>query len=89
MNLAQCLTKHLSSWAGVLPQQRSPERTTALGLGILYGVGERTLTRAIGFHGNTQKDWSADHTVFSPSFAVWGRIGLSSSEVGLMASDLH
>jgi hypothetical protein len=28
---------------------------------------QRTLTRAISFHGNTQKDWSADYKVFSRS----------------------
>ena len=67
MKLVQCLTKHLNSWAGVLPQQRSLERTTALGVGILCGVGKRTITRAIGFHGNTQKDWSADYKMFSRS----------------------
>jgi len=67
MNLVQCLTTHLNSWAGVLPQQRSLERTTALGVGLLCGVGKRTLTRAIGFHDNTQKDWSADYKMFSRS----------------------
>jgi hypothetical protein len=67
MNLVQCLSKHLNSWAGVLPQQRSLERTIALGVGILCGVGKRTITRAIGFHGNTQKDWSADYKMFSRS----------------------
>lgn len=67
MNLAECLTKHLNSWAAILPQQRSLERTTALGVGILCGLGKRTITRAIGFHGNTQKDWSADYKMFSRS----------------------
>lgn len=67
MKLFQCLSKHLNSWAGVLPQRRSLERTTALGVGILCGVGKRTITRAIGFHGNTQKDWSADYKMFSRS----------------------
>lgn len=67
MNLAQCLTQHLNSWAAVLPQQRSLERTIALGMGILCGLGRRTITRAIGFHGNTQKDWSADYKMFSRS----------------------
>jgi hypothetical protein len=67
MNLVQCLTKHLNDWAGILPQQRSLERTSALGVGILCGVGKRTITRAIGFHGNTQKDWSADYKMFSRS----------------------
>jgi hypothetical protein len=67
MNLAQCLQNHLTSWAPVLPQQRSLDRTIALGMGILCGVGKRTITRAIGFHGNTQKDWSADYKMFSRS----------------------
>lgn len=31
------------------------------------GVGRRTLTRDISFHGNTQKDWSADYKVLSRS----------------------
>ena len=30
-------------------------------------MGRRTLTRAISFQGNTQKDWSADYKVFSRS----------------------
>ena len=67
MNLSQSLRKHLNAWAAVLPQQRSLDRTVALGVGILCGVGKRTITRAIGFHGNTQKDWSADYKVFSRS----------------------
>lgn len=67
MNLLQCLIKHVQQWVGVLPQQRSLERTMAVGVGILCGVGKRTITRAIGFHGNTQKDWSADYKMFSRS----------------------
>jgi hypothetical protein len=67
MNLAQCLLNHLASWAPILPQQRSLDRTVALGVGLLCGVGQRTITRAIGFHGNTQKDWSADYKMFSRS----------------------
>lgn len=45
MNLAQCLTQHLNSWAGVLPQQRSLERTTALGVGLLCGMAFHTNLR--------------------------------------------
>lgn len=67
MNLAECLTQHLNSWAAVLPQRRSLERTIALGVGILCGLGKRTITRAISFHDNTQKDWSADYKMFSRS----------------------
>jgi len=67
MNLAQCLLNHLDQWAEAMPQQRSLERTMAVGVGILCGMGQRTITRAIGFHGNTQKDWSADYKMFSRS----------------------
>lgn len=38
-----------------------------MAFGLLCGVGRRTITRSIGFHGNTQKDWSADYKVFSRS----------------------
>ena len=54
-------------WAFVFPQERSLKRAIALAFGILCGVGKRTLTRAISFQGNTQKDWSADYKVCSRS----------------------
>ena len=54
-------------WAFVFPQERRLQRAIALAFGILCGVGRRTVTRAISFHGNTQKDWSADYKVFSRS----------------------
>jgi hypothetical protein len=54
-------------WNFLFPQERSCQRAIALAFGILRGVGRRTLTRAISFHGNTQKDWSADYKVFSRS----------------------
>lgn len=67
MNLPDFLLKHLALWAVVFPQQRSLNRAITLAFGILCGVGKRTITRAIGFHGNTQKDWSADYKLFSRS----------------------
>ena len=67
MNLLDYLLKQTRLWAFVFPQQRSLDRTLALAFGILCGVGKRTLTRAISFQGNTQKDWSADYKVFSRS----------------------
>lgn len=67
MNLIDCLQNHLSQWEPSLPQRRSLDRVVALGMGILCGVGKRTITRAISFHGNTQKDWSADYKMFSRS----------------------
>ena len=67
MNLLDYLFKHTRLWAFVFPQERSLERALTLAFGILCGVGKRTLTRAISFQGNTQKDWSADYKVFSRS----------------------
>ena len=67
MNLLTDLLKQTQRWQWVFPQERSLQRAIALAFGILCGVGRRTLTRAISFHGNTQKDWSADYKVFSRS----------------------
>ena len=67
MNLPDFLLKHLAQWVSVFPQKRSLDRAITVAFGILCGVGKRTITRAIGFHGNTQKDWSADYKVFSRS----------------------
>ena len=55
------------TWADIFAQTRTFERAIAVAFGILCGVGKRTLTRSISFHGNTQKDWSADYKVFSRS----------------------
>ena len=67
MNLPDFLLQHLAQWAVVFPQKRSLNRAITVAFGILCGVGKRTITRAIGFHGNTQKDWSADYKLFSRS----------------------
>jgi hypothetical protein len=67
MNLLSYLLKQTGGWNFVFPQQRSLDRAITLAFGILCGVGRRTLTRAISFAGNTQKDWSADYKVFSRS----------------------
>ena len=67
MNLLTYLLEQTQHWQFVFPQQRSLQRAIALAFGILCGVGRRTLTRAISFQGNTQKDWSADYKVFSRS----------------------
>lgn len=67
MNLLEFLEKHTALWQAVFPQARTLHRAIALGFGILCGMGRRTLTRAISFQGNTQKDWSADYKVFSRS----------------------
>ena len=67
MNLVDFLGKETARWKTVFPQARTLERAVALGFGILCGLGKRTITRAISFQGNTQKDWSADYRVFSRS----------------------
>jgi hypothetical protein len=67
MNLLTYLLQATQRWAEVFPQQRSLQRATTVAFGLLCGMGRRTLTRAIAFQGNTQKDWSADYKVFSRS----------------------
>ena len=69
MNLLTYLLEQTARWSFVFPQQRSLHRVVTLAFGILCGVGRRTVTRAISFQGNTQKDWSADYKVFSR--CVW------------------
>jgi len=68
MKLLNYLRKHTTEkWADVFAQDRTLDRALALAFGILCGVGKRTITRAITFHGNGQKDWSADYKLFSRS----------------------
>jgi hypothetical protein len=67
MNLLTYLLQKTRCWSRIFPQERSLQRAITLAFGILCGVGKRTLTRAISFQGNTQKDWSADYKVFSRS----------------------
>jgi hypothetical protein len=67
MTLVDFLQKHTAQWAAVFAQARTLERAVALSFGILCGLGKRTITRAICFQGNAQKDWSADYKVFSRS----------------------
>jgi hypothetical protein len=67
MNLLDFLLQRTGDWAGVFRQQRSRMRAITVAFGLLCGVGKRTVTRAIHFHGNTQKDGSADDKVFSRS----------------------
>jgi hypothetical protein len=67
MNLLSYVRQQTLRWAFVFPQDRSLQRAITLAFGILCGVGRRTVTRAICFQGNTQKDWSADYKVFSRS----------------------
>lgn len=57
----------MNPWDEVFPQDRTRIRAQALALGMLCGVGQRTLTRALCFLGQDQEDWSADYKVFSRS----------------------
>jgi hypothetical protein len=65
MNLLTYLLEQTERWNFVFPQARTLQRAIALAFGLLCGMGRRTVTRAIGFQGNTQKDWSADYKLFS------------------------
>ncbi len=65
MNLVTYLLEQTGRWNFVFPQTRTLQRAIALAFGLLCGMGRRTVTRAIGFQGNTQKDWSADYKLFS------------------------
>ena len=67
MKLLDYLLEQTQLWNSVFAQQRSLQRALGLAFGILCGLGRRTLTRAISFQGNTQKDWSADYKLFSRS----------------------
>lgn len=67
MNLLTYLLAQTARWDFVFSQERSLQRIITLAFGILCGIGRRTITRAISFAGNTQKDWSADYKIFSRS----------------------
>jgi hypothetical protein len=67
MTLPDYIRKQTTRWEPVFSQDRTLDRAVTLGFGILCGLGKRTITRAISFQGNTQKDWSADYKVFSRS----------------------
>jgi hypothetical protein len=67
MKLLEYLRERTDLWSDVFPQERSLQRAKTMGFGLLCGVGKRTVTRAIGFHGKNHQDWSADYKVFSRS----------------------
>lgn len=59
--------KLLARWEEVFSQERVFHRARRLALGLLVGLGLRTLTRALGAVGREQKAWSSDYRVFSRS----------------------
>jgi len=54
-------------WHNTFCQTRTAVRATAMATGLLCGVGRRTVSRALGFLGKEQCDWSADYRLFSRS----------------------
>ena len=65
--LLDTLLALLQGWAPAFAQQRTCQRAIALALGLLCGLGRRTLTRALRFLGRQHRDWSADYRLFSRS----------------------
>lgn len=54
-------------WEECFSQQRLFHRARRLAVGLVVGVGLRTITRALGALGREQKPWSSDYRVFSRS----------------------
>lgn len=59
--------KLVARWEEVFSQERVWHRARRLALGLVVGVGLRTITRALGAVGREQKPWSSDYRVFSRS----------------------
>lgn len=57
----------VARWEEVFSQQRVWHRARRLALGLVVGLGLRTITRALGAVGREQKPWSSDYRVFSRS----------------------
>lgn len=66
MLLAEWL-KLVARWEEVFSQERLFHRARRLALGLVVGLGLRTITRALGAVGREQKPWSSDYRVFSRS----------------------
>ena len=65
--LLEKLLDLLAGWAPAFRQQRTYGRAIALALGLLCGLGRRTVTRAICFNNRQHQDWSADYKLFNRS----------------------
>jgi hypothetical protein len=65
--LLENLLHLLGGWAPAFRQKRTCERAIALALGLLCGLGRRTVTRAICFNNRQHQDWSADYKLFNRS----------------------
>ena len=65
--LLEKLLSLLEGWAPAFRQQRTYARAIALALGLLCGLGRRTVTRSICFNNRQHQDWSADYKLFNRS----------------------
>ena len=65
--LLEKLLQLLGGWAPAFRQGRTRERAIALALGLLCGLGRRTITRAICFNNRQHQDWTADYKLFNRS----------------------
>jgi hypothetical protein len=59
--------KLVARWEEVFSQPRLWHRARRLALGLVVGLGVRTITRALSALGREQKPWSSDYRVFSRS----------------------
>ena len=67
MNLRTHFHRLTGYWHDTFHQTRTAVRAVAMATGLLCGVGRRTVSRALGFLGKEQCDWSADYRLFSRS----------------------
>jgi hypothetical protein len=67
MTLLEKFLELVQGWNQVFAQRRTFCRAVAVGVGLLCGVGRRTLTRSICVRGRQAYDWSADYKLFSRS----------------------
>jgi hypothetical protein len=65
--LLEKLRELLEDWAPAFCQRRTGERALTLALGLLCGLGRRTVTRALCFYHRQHQDWSADYKLFNRS----------------------
>jgi hypothetical protein len=65
--LLDTLLELLAGWTPAFPQRRTGERALTLALGLLCGLGRRTVTRALCFFHQQHRDWSAAYKLFSRS----------------------
>jgi len=85
--LKHLLDDLLRCWTPVFSQDRSSDRAVKLAIGLLLGMGKRTITRSLCFHGEDQQDWSADYKLFSRS--PWDEQGLFKEIVPQLVASGH